>query len=279
MAEAGLDPSLLQHAAELVEQADLIVVAAGAGMGVDSGLPDFRGREGFWQAYPALARSGIDFYEAANPARFSEAPRQAWGFYGHRLALYRRTVPHEGFALLQRWMARTDLGGVVYTSNVDGQFQQAGVDEAQVWECHGSLRHLQCSRPCGDSVWSADDFLPDVDEERCELRNTWPLCPHCGALARPNVLMFGDEAWVDTRERAQAHRVAPQLAAARRPLVIELGAGTAVPSVRMFSQHVLQRLKGRLLRINPREWQVPGRLDVGLACGALEGLQAVDRLL
>ncbi len=279
MAEAGLDPALLQHAAELVEQADLIVVAAGAGMGVDSGLPDFRGREGFWQAYPALARSGIDFYAAANPARFAEAPRQAWGFYGHRLALYRRTVPHEGFAILQRWMARADLGGVVYTSNVDGQFQRAGVDEALVWECHGSLRHLQCSHACTDEVWLADAFEPDVDEDRCELRNAWPLCPHCGALARPNVLMFGDDAWVDARERAQAHRVAPRLAAARRPLVIELGAGTAVPSVRMFSQHVLQRLHGRLLRINPRESRVPGQLDVGLDCGALAGLRAVNALV
>ena len=42
-------------AAELIEQADAIVIAAGAGMGVDSGLPDFRGNEGFWKAYPALA--------------------------------------------------------------------------------------------------------------------------------------------------------------------------------------------------------------------------------
>lgn len=43
-----------EHAASLIEQADALIVAAGAGMGVDSGLPDFRGAEGFWQAYPAL---------------------------------------------------------------------------------------------------------------------------------------------------------------------------------------------------------------------------------
>lgn len=270
---------LLEHAAELVEQADLLVIAAGAGMGVDSGLPDFRGREGFWNAYPALARAGIDFYAAANPQRFAEAPRQAWGFYGHRLALYRKTRPHAGFAILQRWAAHTDHGAIVYTSNVDGQFQAAGVDEAAIWECHGSLRHLQCSAPCGDEVWSADDFEPTVDEDRCELTNEPPLCPRCGALARPNVLMFSDEAWVDAREREQARRVAPQLAAARRPLVIELGAGTAVPSVRIFGQHVLQRLNGRLLRINPRESTVPSGRDVGLAAGALEALRALDVLL
>ena len=44
----------IAHAAELIEQADALVIAAGAGMGVDSGLPDFRGNAGFWNVYPAL---------------------------------------------------------------------------------------------------------------------------------------------------------------------------------------------------------------------------------
>ena len=52
-----------EHAAALLEQADALIVAAGAGMGVDSGLPDFRGVSGFWQAYPALGRSKIRFEE------------------------------------------------------------------------------------------------------------------------------------------------------------------------------------------------------------------------
>lgn len=60
-------------------------------MGVDSGLPDFRGNEGFWKAYPALARAGISFIEAANPDTFHARPATAWRFYGHRLQLYRET--------------------------------------------------------------------------------------------------------------------------------------------------------------------------------------------
>jgi len=273
------DDAALRHAAELIEQADLLVIAAGAGMGVDSGLPDFRGREGFWRAYPALAAAGIDFYAAASPERFASAPRQAWGFYGHRLKLYRETRPHAGFEILRRWGERSDGGALVYTSNVDGQFQRAGFAEAQVWECHGSLLHLQCSRPCSADVWSAEGFVPEVDVQRCELLGELPLCPRCGALARPNVLMFGDAAWIDARERIQAQDLTPRLAAARRPLVIELGAGTAVPSVRMFGQQVLLRLRGRMLRINPREAQVASSLDLGLACGALEALQALDARL
>jgi NAD-dependent SIR2 family protein deacetylase len=269
------DEALLAHAAELVEQADLLVIAAGAGMGVDSGLPDFRGNEGFWQAYPALSAAGIDFVRIANPASFATQPRLAWGFYGHRLALYRRTVPHEGFQILRAWGERTERGAIVYTSNVDGQFQRAGFEPGQIWECHGSLLHLQCTRPCSEAIWLAEGFVPELDEARCHLLNELPLCPQCGALARPNVLMFGDDAWVDARERAQALEVSRRLAAASKPLVIELGAGTAVPSVRQFGQHVLQRLHGRLLRINPREPRVPSSADVGLSLGALQALRLI----
>ncbi len=274
-----MDEAQLQHALELIEQADLLVIGAGAGMGVDSGLPDFRGTQGFWRAYPALAEAGIDFYAAANPRRFVEAPRQAWGFYGHRLNLYRKTRPHAGFEILARWGARSVLGALVYTSNVDGQFQRAGFDDGAIWECHGSLMHLQCTRPCSEAVWPADGFEPEIDEARCELLNELPRCPHCGALARPNVLMFCDGAWVEARTQAQSQALLQRLGRARRPLFIELGAGTAVPSVRHFGQGVVSEYGGRLLRINPRESKVPLTDDLGLAMGALAALQAIDAAL
>lgn len=69
------------QAARLIASADALHITAGAGMGVDSGLPDFRGSKGFWEAYPALARAGIEFRSIANPAAFKDNPRLAWGFY------------------------------------------------------------------------------------------------------------------------------------------------------------------------------------------------------
>lgn len=54
-------------------------------MGVDSGLPDFSGDEGFWNAYLALAKTNVKFYEIANPSNFERDPKLAWGFHGHRL--------------------------------------------------------------------------------------------------------------------------------------------------------------------------------------------------
>ena len=57
-----------------------LLIGAGAGIGVDSGLPDFRGQDGFWKAYPPLAKLGIRFEEMANPRWFHDDPHLAWGF-------------------------------------------------------------------------------------------------------------------------------------------------------------------------------------------------------
>lgn len=278
-AHQPLDPASVERAADLIRQADALIIAAGAGMGVDSGLPDFRGQEGFWRAYPALAKAQIDFHRIASPAAFHASPGQAWGFYGHRLALYRRTLPHHGFELLRQWGERMPNGLSVFTSNVDGQFEKAGFDPQQIHECHGSIHHLQCLQPCCADIWPAQDFRPEVDEESCQLRNPAPLCPHCGGLARPNVLMFSDWGWFEDRTAAQAGRQETWLSAVKRPVVIELGAGTAIPSVRHFSQRVIHEFGGRLIRINPREFEVPSRLDVGLPVGAAAGLDTIAQVL
>ena len=268
-----------EQAAALISQADALIVAAGAGMGVDSGLPDFRGTEGFWRAYPALRNSGVDFSSIASPSTFESAPALAWGFYGHRLALYRRTLPHAGFALLKHWGERMPQGYSVFTSNVDGQFQKAGFDLARIHECHGSIHHLQCLVPCRESVWSAGDFKPAVDDVVCRLTNTAPTCPKCGALARPNLMMFHDTGWVEARTDAQSDRQEVWLASVKRPVVIELGAGTTIPSVRYFSQRVVDELGGSLVRINPYQSGVPAGQGVALAAGASAGLAAIGRAL
>lgn len=276
--DSSEEPSL-QRAAALIEQADALIVAAGAGMGVDSGLPDFRGRDGFWKAYPALGRDRIEFTRIASPSAFRSNPERAWGFYGHRLALYRDTVPHAGFGMLKRWGEKMPKGHGVFTSNVDGQFQKAGFGNSLIHECHGSLNHLQCLQPCRQVIWAADNFQPDVDVDACLLRDAAPRCPYCRGLARPNVFMFGDYEWVDGRSEAQAFRLDAWLSSLERPVVIELGAGSAIPSVRNFSQRMIRAHGGRLIRINPREHKVPTPLEVGLSMGALEGLTAIEAVL
>ncbi|MGE3106191.1 MAG: NAD-dependent deacetylase [Lysobacterales bacterium] len=263
------------RAARLIRAADALVIAAGAGIGVDSGLPDFRGGQGFWTAYPALGRAGIGFTEIANPRAFAESAELAWGFYGHRLALYRHTTPHAGFRLLRHWGSRMAQGCGVFTSNVDGQFQRAGFDPARIHECHGSIHHLQCTALCSGAVWPAEGFVPEIDETRCVLDNAAPTCPRCGALARPNILMFDDYDWVERPSSLQSMRLEGWLHGLVRPLLIEIGAGTAIPSVRDFSRRLQAGRGARLIRINPDDATVASDQDVALPLAALPALRAI----
>ena len=243
-------------------------------MGVDSGLPDFRGPEGFWRAYPPYRELGLRFEELADPVHFTDDPELAWGFYGHRLALYRATVPHAGFAVLRRWAATRPA--FVLTSNVDGQFQIAGFDAAAVAQVHGSIHRLQCLRGCG-SPWAADGTAVTVEPGTMRARPPLPSCPRCGALARPNILMFGDAGWDDTAEAPHLAACAAFVRAHRDDLaVVELGAGTVVPTIRLLAERA-SAATGALIRINVRE---PGvRRGVGIAAGAAEALAALDARL
>ena len=265
----------MERAAKLIAEADGLLITAGAGMGVDSGLPDFRGSAGFWKAYPALGKAGIDFSSIASPYAFVESPRRAWGFYGHRLALYRRTVPHDGFHILKEIAARLPNGSFVVTSNVDGQFQKAGFADNQVLEVHGSIHRLQCMQPCHAHVWSADAVEPRTDDAACEwIGPRLPTCPRCRGLARPNILMFNDGGWVDTYATIGRAWLERWLERARTFVVLEIGAGTGLPTIRRMGRS----LGVPLIRINPL---ISGNEDaeVVLAHGALAGLQGLRQEL
>ncbi|WP_248360625.1 SIR2 family NAD-dependent protein deacylase [Anaeromyxobacter oryzae] len=266
------------QAANAIRDAEALVVGAGAGMGVDSGLPDFRGDQGFWKAYPPYERLGLTFVDAANPEHFDGDPELGWGFYGHRLALYRATTPHAGFGIIRRWIQERGLASFLYTSNVDGQFEKAGFDPERIVEIHGSIHHLQCTAPCSDDIWENRETV-EVDESTMRARNVL-RCPRCGDTARPNILMFGDFAWIPTRAHDQQARFDAFLAAHqdRRIVVLELGAGTAIPSVRMRSERIAQLPGATLVRVNPREPQAP-RGGISIAAGALAALRAIDAQL
>ncbi|MDR0934308.1 MAG: NAD-dependent deacetylase [Burkholderiaceae bacterium] len=261
----------IKAAARLIKEADGLLIGAGAGMGVDSGLPDFRGNEGFWKAYPLLGKARIPFVEIANPASFSDNPLLAWGFYGHRLRLYRDTIPHQGFHILQAFAGKMAHGAFVFTSNVDGQFQKAGFPPERVAECHGSIHYLQCAHPCSRAIWSADTLNVAVDEDSCRWLPTLPSCTECGNLARPNILLFNDWGWISDQTDLQMERLNKWYMRLDNPLVIELGAGLAVPTVR----RVCESIPAPLVRINPTDPQIDSnkRNTISLKMRGLEALE------
>lgn len=275
------ETELIEQAAKALERADALLIGAGAGMGVDSGLPDFRGDKGFWRAYPPYEKLGLSFVAMANPDWFSRDPRLGWGFYGHRLNLYRSTKPHYGFQILKRWGERFQHSYFVFTSNVDGQFQRAGFPSDQIVEVHGAIDWLQCTAECGVGIFEYDPSNPqpvDVEEQTMRAVGDLPSCPRCGAIARPNILMFGDWGWDSARTSGQERRLNNWLQEIRGSnlVTVECGSGQAVPTVRHFCETV-SKSDGTLIRINPRDPEVPYG-QIGISAGALETLQMIEDL-
>ena len=269
----------IKRATKVIEEADVLLITAGAGIGVDSGLPDFRGNEGFWKAYPAL--KGFSFVDMANPEWFYTDPHRAWGFYGHRLNLYRQTIPHQGFTFLLEWVQNKTKSSFIFTSNVDGQFQKVGFTEDQICECHGSIHYVQGFTTSGP-ICSADPLDLAIDHQQVKLIGDLPRHQDIQGAIRPNILMFGDMTWNDQRTETQYDRLERWLDIHQksRIAVIEMGAGTAIPSVRYQGERVVRtHRQAQLIRINPRESQTPhvGDRGISIPLGALEALERIHQ--
>ena len=268
------------EAREFIQNADAILITAGAGMGVDSGLPDFRGDEGFWKAYPAIKDLGISFVAMANPEWFESEPTLAWAFYGHRLNLYTETIPHQGFGMLLELVKKKNDDYFIFSSNVDGQFQKAGFAEEKIVEVHGSIHHFQCTKNCTSEIWDADVGYVAIDEKKFRAITT-PQCKNCNAIARPNILMFGDWSWNDVRTNDQEERYYKWLQKlhtnGKKLAIIEIGAGLAVPTVRMEGENIASQFrdKAKLIRINPRDFQLNGARGYSIKLGGYEGLEKI----
>ncbi|XP_057300837.1 NAD-dependent protein deacylase-like [Hydractinia symbiolongicarpus] len=279
----------IKQAASAIKNAKALLITTGAGMGVDSGLPDYRGPEGLWKAYPPIKERGLTLPEMSTPSWFEDDPQFAWGFFGHRIKLYRTTQPHDGFEILKKWGEKMECGYFVYTSNVDGQFQKAGYDKYRIVECHGSLQFLQTIN--GDeSIWATPEELDLViDHKTLKAQPPLPTGPP-GApsanqmLARPNVLLFNDLWWVTDRTDKQLSRLWPWLENVRnQPLVVvEIGAGLVIPTVRHFSEETVENSTNentRLIRINPNDPQVRRSVDIPLSMTGLEALKRIDECI
>ena len=223
----------------------------------------------------------------SNPRSFAKDPRFGWGFFGHRYQLYSAAVPHEGYAILRRWGAAARLGCFTFTSNVDGAFLKAGFDDQAVVECHGSIHFLQAFDPhLSQDIWPAAPQLDRLVVDKATFladEATLPYFPapstSAPALARPNILMFGDGGWISDRTDAQEARMESfleTLPRSARVVVIEVGAGLAIPTVRHYSEGILDAFpNAQLLRINPEEPQGPAR-TISVPEGGLAALSALD---
>jgi NAD-dependent deacetylase len=159
--------------AALIRERQTCVVLTGAGISTESGIPDFRSPSGIWAEYDPM--------EYATIAAFRRDPSKVWEFYALRLELLTTAEPNEGHLALAE-LERRGLVEAVVTQNIDGLHERAG--SQTVVEVHGSIRSASCLE-CG-----GQDPLEEVIAA-LEQAPT-PLCPRCGAVLKPDVVMFGE---------------------------------------------------------------------------------------
>jgi NAD-dependent deacetylase len=165
----------LERAIDAVVAASQVVVATGAGMSKESGIPTFRdAQEGLWARY--------DPHQLATREGFAQDPARVWGWYNYRRGLIAGTKPHAGHhAVAELEGLVPDL--VVVTQNIDGLHRSAGC--STVLELHGNINRFKCF----DHSHPVDIDVPISDEDGPVEP---PGCPHCGSPIRPDVVWFGE---------------------------------------------------------------------------------------
>lgn len=266
-----------EAAAQLIESADGLFICVGAGMSVDAGVPAFRGANGLWSRSIELNNQTISFEELANPDQFRTNPERAWTFYSWRYHSIQACKPHAGYMLLQKWAEQKKYGAYILSSNIDGLFQKAGFEAHRICECHGSIRHLQCSETC-DRIWEIQKLDLDADLERLECTGVIPKCPECGAIARPNINMFNDPDWNPLRcnqGKDQMREWLSPFARDAKLCILEIGAGVSIPPISIHAKHYAETCSATIIRINP-EANASYDQHICLEAGALEALSKID---
>lgn len=182
----------------VIENGGSLVVLTGAGISAESGIPTFRGPEGYWTVGSREYRPE----EMATSAMFSRFPDEVWQWYLYRLGVCRRAEPNSGHAAVK---AMEDLLGdrfTLITQNVDGLHLRAGNSRARTFQIHGNIDFMRCAGECSGDIYPVpagiepkgkDEPLTDADREAL-------TCPRCSGRSRPHVLWF-DECYDEARYR------------------------------------------------------------------------------
>ncbi|WP_338791105.1 Sir2 family NAD-dependent protein deacetylase [Bernardetia sp. MNP-M8] len=270
-----MEIKILQTITNWLKEANAIVITAGAGMGVDSGLADYRGKEGGqWGKVETETKKTV--FETVNPAAFLENPAYSWDLFGKRMEEYENTQPHQGFYILKKWTQKFDLDYFVITSNIDSHFQKAGFEEEKIRELHGSLAYFQSSdNKLSDKIWKNE--LTGKQIQLGTYDNRFPMCPHSKVMARPNVYMFRDDTFVNTRTKAQEENFQKFLDKnkGKNIVVFEIGSGPHVQAVRMKTRFLKTNYDAKIVRINPKDFKIKAP-HIGIDTGALKALNEID---
>jgi NAD-dependent SIR2 family protein deacetylase len=274
---SDIDPDLVARIGDAILDADALLIATGAGMGVAGGIPTVRGKNasaggtGAWPPRDRGSAHSFSYRQMVDPRWFGKAHSTADGdmdsvnvayaYWQCQWNAFTARAPHRGYDILRKWSATLPLshGAFVFTSNVDGHHEESGFPAECIHECHGSIRHMQCAEPCTHAIRPARgaEWRMTLNAAHDRATSAMPACDACGGVARPNIMMFNDGNWIGSRSSAQERRYRAWLdrvfandaesdasSRKRHIVILEIGAGVAITSTRDAVLGVLYRTAG-----------------------------------
>lgn len=158
------------EAAGIIISSKNLIALTGAGISVESGIPDFRSAGGLWEKYDPMEYAHID--------SFRRNPVKIWDMIFDLVALTRNAKPNPAHIALAE-LERMDYLKAIITQNIDNLHQAAG--SGNVIEFHGNASRLECLH-CG-AEYGADEF---------EATGKPPACGKCNEILKPSVIFFGE---------------------------------------------------------------------------------------
>jgi len=248
---SGPDPAQIDAFAQALRRSERVLFVTGAGISADSGLPTYRGIGGLYER--DVTDDGVPIEVALSGEMLERDPTLCWKHIHQIESACRGAQPnvaHRVIAALERTHETW-----VLTQNVDGLHRAAG--SQQLIEIHGNVHRLACTR-CGHRT-RVDDYAALAIP---------PMCPDCGALVRPEVVLFGEMLPLPAvtmlgRELERGF-----------DLVVSIGTTSTFPYI---AGPVLQARARRraTIEINPGESEISELVDLRIRSGAASTLAAV----
>ena len=199
VASAVVEAVLTACRAALDRGSGRIIFLTGAGVSAESGIPTFRGKDGYW----TVGAREYHPQELATHAAFAQMPWDVWAWYLYRRSVCRKAGPNAGHEAL----VRLDVLGqrfALVTQNVDGLHRRAGNRAEHVFAIHGDIQQMRCaaqrSDACVATRWPVPEAVGDLDKGQpvSDAVKRLLVCAVCGGMARPHVLWF-DESYDEER--------------------------------------------------------------------------------
>ena len=258
----------IDRAAAFLREADYVLLGAGAGMSTAAGA-QYGGKffeEHFGDFQKAYGKGPYmqDLYSAGFYPYPDEESR--WAYFSHMALI-------AGIDLDVTPLHKTLLEALrgkklfLLTTNVDGQFEKAGLSPEQIFATQGSYRKIQCRRGCHPKTYDAEELFRQMDQARKEARipsHLVPRCPVCGGEMAMNLrsdnYFVEDEDWHTAEERFSRFLSECR---GKKTVLLELGVGFNTPTIIRFPFEKLLREQEniRLVRLSRSKAIVPASLS------------------